>query len=152
MARIMPGAPSLATSSASGRPRGQRASRQPRPAYKESAYQRSKRQKEWKRNIERCEGHMHRAAYLAANKMAEKSHLVTNDRTNPAWNLWLALWLALAYQPYHDRALCNAAAFEGFIVDTELQQASAEDAAVRWLNKAGYTDAFVLDRSSSPYG
>ena len=65
--------------------RAQRAT-PPRPFYEESAYKRRKRQQEWKGQIDRCKGHMYRAAYLAADKMAEMSHLVTNDRANPAWN------------------------------------------------------------------
>jgi hypothetical protein len=128
--------------------RAQRAARPPRPLYEESAYKRRKRQQEWKRQIDQCEGHMYRAAYLAAEKMAEMSYLVTNDRANPAWTLWLALWLALAYQPNHERARCNAAAFGEFRVEAELH-GSAEEIAAGWLKKAGYSDAGI---NPHPYG
>jgi hypothetical protein len=92
---------------------------------------------------------MHRAAYLAAEKMVEMSYLVTNDRTKPDWNLWLALWLALAYQPNHERTRCKAAAFNEFSAETDLQ-GSAEEIAVRWLTRSGYSDAHILN--PHPYG
>ena len=124
--------------------REQRMTRPSRPYYPESAYMRRKRQQEWKGQIDRCEGHMYRAAYLAAEKTAAMSYLVKNDRTRPDWNLWLALWLALAYQSNHERARCKAAAFEEFSAEAELQ-GTAEEIAVHWLVRAGYSDTRILN-------
>ena len=92
---------------------------------------------------------MYRAAYLAASKMDEMSFLVTNDRTRPDWNLWLALWLALGYQPNHEKARCKAAAFDEFLSDEELQ-GSAEQIAIGWLTRAGYSNPCI--KNPHPYG
>jgi hypothetical protein len=112
-----------------------------RPLYPESKYMRNKRRHEHRRNIERSEGHMYRAAYLAAEKMAEMSFLISkDDEGKPDWNLWWSLRLALAYQPSHERARCNAAAFEEFTADQELRNGDPLMIANRWLERAGYTD------------
>jgi hypothetical protein len=63
------------------------------PLYKETAYQRRKSRDEWKRNIERHEGHMYRAAFLAAEKWWS-IHALVSERENTAdWHLGRALLL-----------------------------------------------------------
>ena len=50
-----------------------------RSLYPESNYMRNKRRREWKREIEQHEAHMHRAAYLADQP--------PQDATNPDWKI-----------------------------------------------------------------
>ncbi len=107
---------------------------------KESKYQRDKRRHEWKRKIECAEGHMYRAAYLAAERIATMSYLLNDDSKNtPDWNLYWALRLAVRHQPNHTRARCKAAAFETFKANAELEGDPLEMAS-RWLRQAGYTE------------
>ena len=74
----------------------------PSPYGPESKYQRNKRRDEWKREIQRAEGHMHRAAFLAAEKIAGMSYLLTNDdEGKPDWNMYWALRVAMRHQPSH---------------------------------------------------
>jgi hypothetical protein len=104
---------------------------------KESNYQRNKRKHHWEREIERAEGHMHRAAYLGADKIAQLSYLITAaDEGRPDWVLYLALFLAVAYQPNHTLGRYKAAAFSAFDADLELAD-NPEAIAMRWLGSAG---------------
>jgi hypothetical protein len=106
----------------------------------ESKYQRNKHRSEWKREIERAEGHMHRAAFLAAEKIAGMSYLVsTGDEGKPDWKMYWALRLAVRYQPNHTQARCKVAAFKAFDADAELQGDPMEIAR-RWSQAAGYSD------------
>jgi hypothetical protein len=106
----------------------------------ESKYQRNKRNNEWKRDIERAEGHMHRAAYLAADKITSMSYLLTDDdEGKPDWNMYLALRFAIRHQPNHTQARCKVAAFRAFDADTELKGDPVEIAR-RWSLAAGYSD------------
>jgi hypothetical protein len=114
----------------------------PRPSIygPESKYQRNKRRNEWKRDIERAEGHMHRAAFLAAEKIAGMSYLITkDDEGKPDWNMYWALRLAVQHQPKHTQARCKIAAFEAFNADAELKGDPMEIAR-RWSQAAGYSD------------
>lgn len=115
-----------------------------RPIYgTESTYQRNKRRHEWKREIERAEGHMHRAGFLAAEKMAAMSYLLTpDDEGTPNWNLYGALRLAVRHHPHHETGRFKAAAFQSFDADSELQ-GEIKEIAVRWLRQAGYNDAVI---------
>ncbi len=106
----------------------------------ESKYQRNKRRHEWKREIERAEGHMYRAAYLAAEKICAMSYLLTpNDEGTPDWNLYWALRLAVQHQPNHTQARCKVAAFEAFDADNEIIGEPLQIAR-RWLQQSGYSD------------
>jgi hypothetical protein len=82
----------------------------------ESKYQRNKRRNEWKGEINRAEGHMHWAAYLAAETMSGMSYLLTDDdKGKPDWNMYWALRIAVQHQPNHAQARCKVAAFEAFV-------------------------------------
>ena len=114
----------------------------PRPSVygPESKYQRNKRRNEWKGEINRAEGHMHRAAYLAAERISAMSYLLTNDdEGKPDWNMYWALRLAVRHQPNHAQARCKVAAFEAFEADAELQ-GDPLDIARRWSAAVGYND------------
>ena len=95
--------------------------RLPASLYPESNYYRRKQQAERDGDIKRCETHMHRAGYLTADRMSSMSYAVSRaDPSNADWKLWLSLWLALRYQPTHDRIRCDAAAFAAFQSQEEL--------------------------------
>lgn len=114
----------------------------PRPIYpSDSKYQRKKRQHSWRREIERAEGHMHRAAFLAAESIARLSYLVTpEDEGKPDWILYFALRIAVAYQPDHTRGRYKAVAFHSFDAGGEIEGDPAAIAA-RWLRNAGLDQA-----------
>jgi hypothetical protein len=104
----------------------------------ESAHMRRKHRQEWQGAIDRCEDHMYRAAYLAAEQMSAMSFLISDSDTGkPDWVFWMALRLALADQPRHERARCNAGAFDSFDAELELQEAP-DRMALRWLERGGY--------------
>jgi hypothetical protein len=106
----------------------------------ESKYQRNKHRNEWKREIERAEGHMNRAAFLAAEKIAEMSYLIsTDDEGKPEWNMYWALRLAVRHQLNQAHMRCKAAAFKAFDADVELSDEPVEIAR-RWSQAAGYSD------------
>jgi hypothetical protein len=107
--------------------------------YSERSHMRSRRRRERRVENRQIEGHMLRAAYLAAEKMAVMSKRLGPDREHPAadYKLYLTLLLAIAPLPNHERARCRAAAFEAFNAATELS-GSPQDSARRWLDQAGY--------------
>lgn len=106
----------------------------PRPSIygPESKYQRNKHRNEWKREIERAEGHMHRAAFLAAEKIAEMSYLISPDNEGkPDWNMYWALLVAVRHLMNQTHMRCKAAAFKAFDADAELSGDPVEIAR-RW--------------------
>jgi hypothetical protein len=68
--------------------------RPPQPSYTpESRHYRKKRLDEWTRPINESENHMHRAAHLADEKIAEMSYLVSPvGRGSSDCNLYFAAW------------------------------------------------------------
>jgi hypothetical protein len=116
----------------------------PRPSIDaESEYVRKKHRNEWKNEVHRSEGHLYRAAHLAADKMAAMSRLIGDaDPHGPDWKLYAALRLAVAPFPKHERGRFSAAALRAFDADRELQDRSDEIAS-RWLEQAGYRGATV---------
>jgi hypothetical protein len=91
-----------------------------------------RRRAQWQHEVERAEGHMHRAATLAAEKMSGMRRLVQGG--TPERKLFDALSLATDLLGYHANARCWAAAFDSFDGTEEL----ADDAQViadRWLKK-----------------
>jgi hypothetical protein len=96
--------------------RSLRLTRPPQPFYTpETRYARKKRQDEWKRPIMDCETHMHRAAYLADEKIAGMSYLITPaDEGKPDWKLWFAAALSIGRSLGHDHARYKSIAFDTF--------------------------------------
>lgn len=121
--------------------RSLRLTRAPQPFYTpETSYARRKRQDEWKRPIRDSENHMHRAAYLAEEKVAEMSYLIkATDKGEPDWNLWWAAALSIARSLGHEGARYKSVAFDAFDA-AELVDAEPEAVARRWLASAGYSD------------
>lgn len=107
----------------------------------ETKQQHKKRQDAWKRDIERAEGHMHRAAFLAAERIAALSYLVKpEDEGKPDWILYFAAMLAARHQPDHTRGRYSALAFTSFDAKTEIDGDPAI-IAIRWLRNAGLAEA-----------
>lgn len=96
-------------------------------------------QHEWKRSIRACEGHMHRAAYLADEKIAEMSYLIgpPADKGNPDWNLYWAASLSIGRSLGHERARYKSVAFDAFDA-AELSEFDPSVIATQWLTRAGY--------------
>jgi hypothetical protein len=62
----------------------------------ETAQQFKKRREEWRRELRQRETHMHRAGYLADDKLANMSYLIgPADEGKPDWALWWAARLAI---------------------------------------------------------
>jgi len=93
----------------------------------------TKRRRQWEGEISKAEGHMYRAAYLAAEKISAISYLLTAaDEGTPGSKLYVSLAIAVGHQPNHDRARCGVAAFDSFDADSELAGDPAE-IVQRWL-------------------
>jgi hypothetical protein len=107
----------------------------------ESKHYRSKRRQERKSDIERALGRVNRASYLADERIARMSHLLTNkDEGTPICNLYRALDIATRRRPLHTRARWDVVrAFKSFDADTELKGDPVEIAR-RWSRAAGYGD------------
>lgn len=116
-------------------------SRPPAPYYTpESRHYRKKRLDEWKRPIQAAENHMHRAAHLADDKVAEMSYLIApTDQGKPDWNLYLASALSIGRSLGHLRARYRSVAFDQFDA-AELSEPDPSRTASRWLERAGLTD------------
>src|SRR5580704_4318349 len=96
------------------------------------------RHREWKREVQRRDAHMHRAEYLADSKVAEMSHLLRSaDPGSADWKLWRALRCTIGRRP---KMRCKAAAFASFDSVQELED-EWEQIALRWLRDAGYIEA-----------
>jgi hypothetical protein len=91
-----------------------------------------RRRAQWKLEIERAEGHMHRAAALAADKMSGMRKFAKDG--TPERKLFDALNLATNLLGYHADAKCWAAAFDAFDGAEELAD-NARGMADRWLQK-----------------
>jgi hypothetical protein len=117
----------------------------------ESKYSRKKRHDEWKREIHRSEHHMHNAALLATDKIAEMSLLISNGDPDDTQDrkLHCALRLAIAPFPRPERGRFSAAAFRAFDADCELKD-RPEEIASRWLGHAGYRSTNLRDASLLP--
>lgn len=129
-----------------------RRERPSRPLHGESAYMRRKHQAEWKRRAEVPEGHINRAGFLAASKIAEMSYLIgPSDKGSADGTMWIALRLTAAYRPLRENeGRYNALAFKSFNANDELQ-GEPPQIAVRWLKVAGYlsSDLDSLDHENS---
>lgn len=122
--------------------RANRLTPQPRPMYTpESRYMRKKRLGEWRRPLRQSETHMHRAAFLAEEKIAEMSYLIgPEDKGKPDHSLWFACALSVGRLLGHERARYKSIAFRAFDADTDLAGADPSVTAKRWLVNAGYAD------------
>jgi hypothetical protein len=118
-----------------------RLTRPPQPYYTpETRHARKKREDEWKRPIRECETHMHRAAHLADDKVAEMSYLITPaDKGTHSWNLHFAAALSIGRSLGHERARYKSVAFDVFDA-AELSEPDPSTIASRWLARAGCAD------------
>jgi hypothetical protein len=116
--------------------------RAPAPYYKpETRHAKQKRIDEWKRPIREAEGHMHRAAHLADEKVAEISYLVNPpDEGTPDWKIYWAAALSIGRSLGHQRARYKCLAIDSFDA-AQLAESNPRDIAQRWLTAAGYTEA-----------
>lgn len=123
--------------------RANRLTPQPRPMYTpESRHMRRKRLDEWRRPLRQSETHLHRAAFLADEKVAEMSYLIgPADQGKPDWNLWWSCALAVGRSLGHEGARYKSVAFSAFNADRDLEGADPSVTAKRWLTNAGYADA-----------
>ncbi|SDS18984.1 hypothetical protein [Bradyrhizobium canariense] len=112
--------------------------RPPQPYYMpESRHYRKKRLDEWKRPITQSENHMHRAAHLADEKVAEISYLISPaDEGTPDWNLYFAAALSIGRTLGHERARYKSVAFDAFDA-AELSEPDPSVIASQWLIRAG---------------
>jgi hypothetical protein len=115
--------------------------RPPAPLYTpESRHYRKKRLDEWKRPSQAAENHMHRAAHLADDKVAEMSWLVSpHDQGKPDWRLYFASALSIGRSLGHLRARYKSVAFDQF-ASNALSDADPSRTASQWLERAGLTD------------
>lgn len=105
----------------------------PSPFGNETKYQRKKRHDEWKRKIERAEKPMNRAAFLANQKLAEMSYLISNqDEGKPDYKLHFALRMIV---PSQEIGKWETVAFTSFDGETEMDGEPSEIAA-RWLQSS----------------
>jgi len=101
---------------------------------------RKKRLDAWKRPINEAENHMHRAAHLADDKVAEMSYLIgPSDEDTPDWNLYFAAALSIGRSLGHLRARYKSVAFDQFYT-AELSEPDPIRTATRWLERAGLPD------------
>lgn len=104
------------------------------PLYPESKYMQGKRRDEWRREISRAEGHMHRAGFLADESIANMSYLIGEaDKGKPDYKLWWALRLTVGQR--HESADWVKLAFNSFDAAHELV-AEPDAIASRWLGKS----------------
>jgi hypothetical protein len=115
--------------------------RPPQPSYTpESRHYRKKRLDEWTRPINESENHMHRAAHLADEKIAEMSYLVSPvGRGSSDCNLYFAASLSIGRSLGHERARYKSVAF-GLFDAAQLAEPDPSIIASKWLIEAGYAD------------
>ena len=102
----------------------------PSPFGNETKHQRKNRHHEWKRKIERAEKPMNRAAFLADQKLAEMSYLISNeDEGKPDHKLYFALRMVI---PFQVSAKWETVAFISFDGESEMDGEPSE-IATRWL-------------------
>jgi hypothetical protein len=83
---------------------------------------------------------MHRAAYLANEKVTGMSYLITPaDEGKPNWKLWFAAALSIGRSLGHDHARYKSVAFDAFDA-AELINPDPSIIASGWLTTAGYLD------------
>jgi hypothetical protein len=121
--------------------RSLRLTRAPQPFYTpETRYARRKREDEWKQPIRECETHMHRAAYLADERVAEMSHLPTAGAEGTSdWKLLAAAALSIGRSLGPEQARYKSVAFDAFDA-AELSEPDPSVIARQWLIRAGYSD------------
>ena len=110
---------------------------------RESAYQRRKNREEWKYQIEQDEGHMYRAAYLAAEKIWAIAGMMEGRQDTPDWHFSLALvnsvGLRAGTDTDYERANFDVLAFDEFDADAEVSSDPGAMAS-RWRDAAGYRE------------
>lgn len=112
----------------------------PASLYPETRYSKDKRKREWSDEIRKREDHKYRAAYLAAETLAEICKFfevgTSLSPEGPEWKCYLALRLAIEPFPRHERGHYCAAAFDSFDAVAELL-GEPEDIARRWRAAVG---------------
>jgi hypothetical protein len=86
---------------------------------------------------------MHRAAYLADEKVAEMSHLPTAGAEGTSdWKLLAAAALSIGRSLGHEQARYKSVAFDAFDAfdAAELSEPDPSVIASQWLVRAGYSD------------
>jgi hypothetical protein len=117
-----------------------RAATRPRqPDYKPAtSYAIRKLRNEWEKPIKDYEARMHRASYLANEKLAEMSHLAGDEGT-PDWKLCTAAVLSIGPSLGRARSRYKSVAL-AFFDAAELANTEPDVIASLWLNNAGYTN------------
>jgi hypothetical protein len=116
-----------------------RLTRSPRPLHRESPHMRQKRLDEWKRPITDYENRMHRAAYLAVEKVVGMSQTLA-DQGTPDRNLYAAVAGSIDASHGQGRARYKSLALDAFDAK-ELSVYEPSVIAARWLSRAGYSEA-----------
>ena len=101
----------------------------------ESRHEFQQREDQWRADIREKEKHMHRAGFLADEKLARMSYLIgPDDKDTPDYKLCLALRCAI---PVGSDSRWRAAAFDAFNAGVELE-ANVAQIAQQWLRNAKY--------------